>query len=1040
MAILNATEMKNFIYDPNKIQSLMLDYITQANNGTLNIVDPTNPFTMLLEATAVNASNSILEMKTLTRRIYPNLANTKQELYPHLDDSVLTNMFAVPSEANIVFYINILDLKQNGYRPTGAKYIETIIPEFTEVVVANTTFTLLNDILVKLYDEGSVFVEQQINSSSIAVNSLGILPGVVVSDASSNSWILFETTLKQVKRNVVNDTIIINEGFNKTVNITDQYYYSDVSYKNNNTAGNYISLNKVHDDSYIDPYTPTVFISQGTNSINFKIPDVFVVDGGISGNTNITLYQTLGKLFLPINSYKTDDFSIVLGNVGKTLSSSTSPNITILANSRHVVDGGRDELSVSELKNTIVTNTTGTNELPITDVSIKRLGSFNNFEMFKAIDILTNRTYIASRNTSSIDTTLINSRADIFTNRVKVTLADYINNENVYINNNVFVIKSGTLFVDNNGIVSIVPQFELDNIKLLSKVNMLDYFKVHKYFHTPYYYVIDKQETIVDTRVYDLDTPTLNNLVLLGKNLNVTPRVNIDKYLIEKTVTGYKITMSLIGNKEFDALDPTKIRAQLKMDLYNSTEAVFYETTYDVNTKYVVFDITTDDYIDSNDNLNITNGVTTLSSVIVPLITNLVLLVYTIDSVVVDNSNYLTTDLSITTGSYVTVFSKEKLEVTFGSRLNYIWNKVSAEYNERKYLKYANDVPLTYATKVYNTDPVTGTIFNVTKVKQVTDIGITVNTNAVYTITIASVQYSYTSTATDTLAGIQSGLTTAITSTLVTVTNSVSGLTLTGVTSGLVINITVGDPLILTAVVTTPASSDLTYTVLHNIGDPVLDQSGNPVTAHKKGDVVMDANGLPTVDTTNGVIRYIDILMIEHEYKLADTNAYVNYHKMLLDTLKLWIGTQLTSLNNTMLENTTALFKSYKSVLPVKVNISSNIVSLPYLVRPIVTLYVNINSYTQEEVKTIKNKIGNIIHDTLDTTTVSLETIKQTIISTVDSNIVGVKIDGIDNTGGLEVFNLSDKTVRLVIDKVMNLNLNNELTVEYDLSLNIQKI
>lgn len=1038
MQVLDAQEMRKFIYDPNKIQTLMLDYIREANKGQLDIVDPTNPFTMLLEATAVNGSNPILEMKTLMRRMYSNLANTKQDLYPHLYDSVLINMFSVPSEANIVFYINIMELKQNGYRPTGAKYIETVIPEYTEVTVADTTFTLLNDIIVRLYDEGSVFVEQQTSKSPIAINSLGILPGVVVSDAESNSWILFETTVKQIKRNVVSDTIIVSEGFNKTVKITDQYYYSDVAYKNSNTNGKYVSLAKTHDDAYIDPYTPTVFISQGTDSINFKIPDVYVVDGGISGNTNITIYQTKGRLFLPINSYKTDDFSLVLGNIGKTLSSATSPNITILANSRYIVDGGRDELTVDEIKQAIITNTTGANELPITNDSIKRLGSFNDFEMFKAIDILTSRTYIASRNTSTIDTSLINSRADIFTNRVQIVLSDYLNNDNVYIKNDIFVIKSGTLFVDKNGIVSIVDQDELNNIKLLSKVEMLNYFKVHKYFITPYYYVIDKQETIVNTRVYDLDTPELNNLILLGKNVNIIPRVNIDKYLIEKTSTGYKITMSLIGNKDFDKLDPTKVRAQLKIDLYDSTEAVYYESTYDVNTKYISFDITTDDYIDSNDNMVVTNGTTTLSSVIISLMTNLTITIYTLDTTIIDPSHYLANELYITKGDYITVFSKEKLAVIFGTNLKYIWNKVSAKYNERKYLKYTQNIPLVYNKIVYNTDATTGTIFGVNNVKPVIDAAITVVASAAYSIIIDSVIYSYTSTSNATLTTIQNGLIAAITSTIVTVAKNSTGLILTGVTAGLDVSITATSNISIT--ITTPASSDLAYSILHNIGDPVLDASGAPVYEHKIGDVVMDTNGLPKVDTTNGVIRYIDILMLEYEYKLADTNVYINYYKMLLDTLRLWLTTQLGTLNEAMLENTSALFKSYKSVLPIKVDVSGTVISLPYLVRPIVTIYVRTNTYTQEEVNAIKNKIGHIIHHTLDGITVSLEVIKKTIMAEIDTNIVGVKIVGIDNVGGLEVFNLNDKTVRLVIDKIMNLNLNNELTVEYDLSLNIQQI
>lgn len=1038
MGMLDSEELRKYIYDPSRMQHKILEYMESANDGTIDIVDPTNPFTMLLEATAVNAINPLIEMRAHSRIQYPDLAISKEELYPHLNDQVLTNMFGVPATANIVFYINVMELKQNGYRPSGANYTETVIPEFTEVIVADTYFTLLNDVVVRLYDEGGVFIEQQTSDLEIAVTGLGILPGVIINDSESNSWIIFETIVKQVKRTIVRDTIIVTEGYEKTMLIDNQYCFSDVEYRNSQTNGSYIKLAKAHDDKYINPKVPTVYIKQNDNSVTFKIPDVYLLESGVSGNTNVITYDTKGNIYLPINTYKTDDFAINLGNIGKSPSSSTSPNITILANSRYVVDGGRDEMGLDELKQTIVNNTTGANEIPITDSNIEKLGTFNNFEITKAIDIITNRVYMASRNTSIIESQLVNARADIFTNKTKIVIGNYLNNRNIHLDKDVFVIRSNTLFKEDNGVVTIVSEDELNTIDLLGKVDMLTYFKMYKYFYTPYYYVIDKTDTVVNSRVYDLDNPSLDKLKLIGKNINVIPRVNIDKYLIEKVLGGYRITMSLIGNSAFESLDATKVLAQLKISMYNSVEYVYYEATYDADTSYIVFNISSDDYIDTNDNIHLTNGVSALSTTIIKLISTAEILLYTVDAGILDTSHYLNEDLYITVGDYVTVLSKESIEINFGEKLDYIWNKLHAEYSERKYLKYSIDIPATYTEVVYETDPNSGSIFSINKVAQVLDSVITVESNALYYMVIESVKYEYTSDGSATLAEIQNGLIAAINSSIVNITKTLDGLKFTAVTEGLPFSFSNSDN--ITSVITTEADSDVAYNILHDIGDPVLDSDNNTVYKYRKGDVVLDENNLPIVDQNDGVIRYIDILMLEYEYFLADSTVYKNYKQLCMNSLKLWLTEQLPSMNDTMLENTSILYKAYKSAIPVKVIFNNNLNNISYLVKPDVTLYVRINTYTIDELKALKNKIGYIIHNKLDESYVSINNIKTIITNDIDENIVGVKISGLDNAGNLEVFNIQDKTVRLVLDKKLSINDNDELIVDYDIELNIEKI
>ena len=109
-------DLQQIIYDPSLMQKKVLDYIEEFSNGERVVSDPTNPFVMLLEAATISASASVIETNNIIRKKYPSLANKEDDLYVHVTDKELTNMFSIPSELTVIFYVNIIDLKLQGYR------------------------------------------------------------------------------------------------------------------------------------------------------------------------------------------------------------------------------------------------------------------------------------------------------------------------------------------------------------------------------------------------------------------------------------------------------------------------------------------------------------------------------------------------------------------------------------------------------------------------------------------------------------------------------------------------------------------------------------------------------------------------------------------------------------------------------------------------------------------------------------------------------------------------------------------------------------
>lgn len=943
---LSKEELAKYIHNPNMVIKTMLDFIERGTKENLTIGDPTNPFMMLMEASAVSGSNALLEPMGMIRKLYPNLAETPNDLYHHVSDEELVNLFAVPSVATIVIYINVLDLRSNGIKNIKEGYTETKIPKYTEIIVGGVTFTLLNDILVRLYDEGSVFVEQLTDKNEMAINDLGVLSSGIINDKEGIPWLIFETKIKQVTKKTINKTIVTSQGFNATLPLTSKYYTSVISYKNQYTNGEYEILPKSHNESYINPRVPTAYISLKDDGVDFRIPDVYLLDGLVSGNVKIDMYQTHGKLTLPIDKYSNTEFTIKLPTDSRDELSATINNIVLQASARIGVDGGRNSLSLEELKDSIIHSSTGNINLPITDKNIKTLAGYNGFEIFKALDIITDRVYIASKNTTNLDSNLIYARPDIFFNTTNIILAEVKNNPNVIIKDDVFVIRSGTIFEERNNKVFVADSRELDNILVSTIDDQLEFFNNRNFFCTPYYYVMDKTDDKLTSRIYNLDAPHIDNIKIAGKNVNIFERVNSDMYGISSDRSGYKLLVSLKSNDKFNELDPKSINGELIIPLHDGSSNVHIHGTYDQKTNIITFEIDTSFYVDNDDMITIDNGISLITNTKTKLKNNVYLYIYTTDTNVIDETNYMNDEIYTTDSTHVVVFVKETFDISFGDRLDFIWNKMYSTFTSRKYKKHKDNKYLTYKEDVYKIFPETGSIF-----KKDND-------------------------------------------------------------------------------------GNLVKELLHSKGDYILDPNGDRIYEYKAGDLIKDDRGLPIIDNDIGVMRNIDIMMLEYNFRRSDNKAYRNHLKSILSTINVWLLESIPEINDKLIENTEVLYKSYKSTSMVPIKVNNVIVNLPYRVKPEVTLYVSKHLYTTEEMSEMKDIIGKILHNHLDQTLIKLDNIKKDIISKFGNNIVGVKIEGIDNGMNIESFEIQDKTKRLTLKKKILTNSSNEVIVKYDLELN----
>jgi hypothetical protein len=228
---------------------------------------------------------------------------------------------------------------------------------------------------------------------------------------------------------------------------------------------------------------------------------------------------------------------------------------------------------------------------------------------------------------------------------------------------------------------------------------------------------------------------------------------------------------------------------------------------------------------------------------------------------------------------------------------------------------------------------------------------------------------------------------------------------------------------------------------LHSAGDIVLDSDGKPIILHKAGDIILDDNNLPILDTLGGMYRYIDVFMLEYEYYVANSNAYVNYLKLSLDTIYNWITNPLAVLNKNVLENTIIQYKPNRVSKPVEIYINNVVYNTNYIIKPTVTLYTTKDTVTATELETYTDRVGRILHKHLDTVTINKTNIENDIIADLGTDIKGADISGLDSAvGNLKMFELADVSNRITLGKVLTYNKSKEYVVKYNITIRIQTI
>lgn len=237
-------------------------------------------------------------------------------------------------------------------------------------------------------------------------------------------------------------------------------------------------------------------------------------------------------------------------------------------------------------------------------------------------------------------------------------------------------------------------------------------------------------------------------------------------------------------------------------------------------------------------------------------------------------------------------------------------------------------------------------------------------------------------------------------------------------------------------------TGDLTYTILHNLGDPVLDLDGNPVYKHHRGDVVLDLHGRPTINSQLNSDKELDLLFVDGKYFFTDDVSFVNYKHELVSILDTWITNDLISIQNILLEQTKIFFYPKTTLGLVKVfpdSVTEDSISSEQSIT--VDLYVKNDVYSNNEMRQvlIDNTI-KLLDNYISNTVVNLTEITLALKVLYGSSVTSLSLSNLGGMKNYTVITLATEHNRLCLKKKLVVQQDGTIIIKEDITVNFHNI
>lgn len=734
--------MEKYGGSPAMLMRDSLQTLRNVLNNNHGIISAENPVALLLEMSATQTAGSIGKNWLFNRRQYPVAARTHEDLWYHLSDLDWVGAFALPSDATFVLAFDYAEL-ESMMRPMAndddGKLLR--IPKGMRITVGNVDFMLDYPINIRQLRHGGFRVTYDtLEKSPIQQLESNIIEHSVVSIADVKHF-LIRARFIQVTEIVVEDSITSNTTIKINKNFEDQYYYARV-FTGNDEQG-WKELSTTHAPDIYDANKPTAVLKVTENAtdstLSVSIPKLYnnsitnnngLVSNTLGSRVKIEIYSTLGEISMKLDEYTPNQFSYDffpqgerkrdysgIGDFSAALKSIRSMSIW----SDTFISQGRDALSFEELRDRVINNTVGPNEVPVSNNAIEDKIQDYRFNITKAVDYVTSRAYWAVRDMPNPESSKLITPAASSVETLSTSISALIGTGTVIDNRARVTIMPDSVYTMKNGKLSMLMKSDIDRIKEMNTENKAKAVNENEMFFSPFHYVVDTNHDTIKLRPYYLDKPVARTKSFITANNKIDIALGIELYTIERTPKGYRLIVTMRSNDVYRKLRNDEYWAQLLIHPYKDKGYVYLAGKFIGRTNedepMFQFDLDTRFDLDENHNLIINNmslqGFGELDTPI-PLESKWELIFGFYGQM----DNWSRIKLDDLVGLHLVnpdakACLMESIDVRLGHYLEYLWTRARTHATEYSYKRYDKNIPLLYKEDVYDKDETTGSIVNI---------------------------------------------------------------------------------------------------------------------------------------------------------------------------------------------------------------------------------------------------------------------------------------------------------------------------------------
>lgn len=685
-----------------------------------DIVSAESPFMFLLEVSATGIAAAIAKSESITRRLYPLLANTESDLYRHMSDKDYIGRFSSPAVSSVQLLLDLEELEPSLVTlQAGSTVKSLIIPRDTKYTVLGLTLTGDYPIRIDLMPQGNYVVSYDVSElspfgstpSSLLVTSTALLNG--------SKYLSIKIPVKQYNNTSTTYPLDDTADFKETLGFKDKFFHCRVyiDYKNNE----WVEIKTTHNNQVYDINTPTAVLEVIDSKLHVQIPDIYTSTNQLGNTIRVDIFTTKGDITFDISDLPPKDFAAnwsTLDTYADLTAHSPLNDITnMLIYSLDVLTGGSDSRTLKETKDLVVYRV-DTTAVPIRESDIHVGLQVKGYTVLKIIDSITDRLYLASKDLPLRVRDSLSST--IFATNAHVTfdpLSGDVGGDSllsIRVNNlSRTTILPNTLYVFENNLLRHLTDVELVNLESLTPKDLVATLNSKTYLYSPFHYVIDNSTGVFNCRTYYMTNPIIGDRSLLSNNLLVSYGINTTS--VEFTELDGVYTLII---KASIPSGLTGLHVQIRFTSVTGDAAGYLNGTVTLGATELTatFLLGTTFDVDEKDNIEITtmhNSSGVLNPVYVSLKST-----FELFYLVSGDPTGLSTDFddkfsTIDIVGDVIAATHESLELTFGERLDGLYTDVKNILRTGVPSVYTAMVPATYLEDVYDQSGIYGTAYTI---------------------------------------------------------------------------------------------------------------------------------------------------------------------------------------------------------------------------------------------------------------------------------------------------------------------------------------